>query len=67
MILGFLSVKNTKTCHAMLYTDIKRMDFMISLAFKALLKGELKDQRCHVDRLSSWWPQLCYKEDLDNI
>jgi len=43
------------------------MDFMISLAFKALLKGELKDQRCRVDRLSSWWPQLCYKEDLDNI
>lgn len=51
----------------MQYTDIKRMDCMISLAFKALLIGELKDQRCCVDRLSSWWPQLCYKEDLEKV
>ena len=51
----------------MKYTDIKRMDCTISLAFKAHLIGELKDQRCRVDRLSSWWPQLCYNKDLENV
>lgn len=51
----------------MQYTDMKRMDCMISLAFKSHLIGELKDQRCCVDRLSGWWPQLCCKEDFENV